>query len=1116
MATNPSAAHAAFPTTPMTVIDGTQDGAELGWSVATAGDVNGDGYSDVIAGEIHYSGANGTNSGRAKLFLGGPGGPDAVADWSVEGSAGSQFGYCVAPAGDVNGDGYADVLVGAPYLSNGSAAEGRAYLFLGGSGGLSVSPAWTFESNQADANCGYSVGTAGDVNGDGYDDVIVGAKGYTNTQSHQGRVYVFHGGAGGLGGSPAQTLNGIAADDAFGFSVSTAGDVNADGYADILIGAPYQNVLFGPPNGGAVWCFHGSASGVDSGLDWIYQGSQQDEYLGSSVALAGDANGDGYSDILIGAVGWDSGQNDAGRVLFFRGGVGGLESSPLRTYQGTQLAEALGNSVAPCGDVNGDGYADIVLGEPNRDIDQPDEGAVIAYYGSVLGPPSTAFALIHPSVANSGLGFSVQTAGDVDGDGFSDLIAGAPFFDNGHFNRGRILIYRGGADLYMLASGFEAQANSAGARLGTSVAYVDANGDGYSDLLVGAPQYDGTGTWLGRSYCWYGGPDGASTGSPWVVTGVDDGLQLGSAICSAGDTDGDGYEDVLVSGPGFDHGVSNQGIVYLYRGSAAGLAATPSWSAAGGEAVAGFGTDVASAGDVNGDGFGDVVVGMPLHDSSRGVDAGGAVLYFGSASGLTTTGKIVFKADQATAHLGFSVASCDVNGDGYSDVLCGAPDYDDGQTDEGAVFVYYGNPVGMSTTPSQILQRNIGGAGFGYSVSSAGDVNADGYGDVIVGSPYVSPGGSASVYLGSPSGLGAAPVFTYNASASVGGHFGNAVASSGDVNRDGYGDVVVGAPSYSGSQGRIFVFLGTATGVEFAYRFANEGSAAGDSYGTALAGAGDMDGDGFPDLAVGSPLFTNGQALEGLVSLYYGNRYPSGFDIAGIDVVPFQVRRDGSAPIALLGMSESSTGLQFGAYLRSPLGRADVRLDWDMEPLGSPGWVDLRTAPQWYDSGPTGGGGIGSRIHFQGVIEGLQAGELYHWRMRTRTRSPFFPHSPWISIPGNAATEGDLRMHGAPTDAPEIAQLEDGLRIESIRPNPSPHGAAIRFRMPTAGAMRLDVHDVAGRRVASLGERTLEAGAHTVDWDGRDGDGRPLSSGVYFLRLQMGDEESRARIVISR
>jgi sulfite reductase alpha subunit-like flavoprotein len=142
----------------------------------------------------------------------------------------------------VNGDGYSDVIVGAPYYDNGQTNEGRAYVYHGSATGLSTSSAWTAESNQSYAYFGRLVASAGDVNGDGYSDVIVGAHAYDNGQNNEGRAYVYHGSATGLSTSFAWTAESNQTDAYFGWSVASAGDVNGDGYSDVIVGArAYDN-----------------------------------------------------------------------------------------------------------------------------------------------------------------------------------------------------------------------------------------------------------------------------------------------------------------------------------------------------------------------------------------------------------------------------------------------------------------------------------------------------------------------------------------------------------------------------------------------------------------------------------------------------------------------------------------------------------------------------------------------------------------------------------------------------------------------------------------------------------------------------------------------------------
>jgi hypothetical protein len=208
------------------------------------------------------------------LQPGGPGSIDGLPpapNWSYQSNIwNGTFGYSVASAGDVNGDGYDDVIVGAPYLENPLMMEGRVYVFMGSASGLNTTPAWVAESNVEQAMLGSSVGTAGNVNGDGYDDIIVGAYTYSNGQQGEGAAFVWFGSATGLGpnGTPANAdwyVESNQENALLGWSVGTAGDVNNDGYDDVIVGAPGYN------NKGVAFVYYGSASGLPTTPSWTAQ-----------------------------------------------------------------------------------------------------------------------------------------------------------------------------------------------------------------------------------------------------------------------------------------------------------------------------------------------------------------------------------------------------------------------------------------------------------------------------------------------------------------------------------------------------------------------------------------------------------------------------------------------------------------------------------------------------------------------------------------------------------------------------------------------------------------------------------------------------------------------------
>ena len=387
----------------------------FGTAVAWVGDVNGDGYDDILIGAFRYPEI--ASVGQAYLYFGGPA-TDAVADLVITPPAGGSgwFGISVASAGDFNGDSYPDFIVGARQ----SGYEGKAFIYYGGpSLDATQDVTLTGESTGALTGFGASVASAGDVNEDGFDDVIVGAPLYPGGGNRPGRAYVFFGGAA-PNAVPDRVFNGIAFNDQLGSVVGSAGDMNGDGHPDVFASAPANST--GAQGAGAIYVWFGGPA-FDATADLTVLGSGVNDGL-MDAANAGDVNDDGFSD-LIGA-----GRSQV-RVWF-----GGSPPNPVpdltlgRTYA----------TVAGAGDVNGDGIDDFVVGAPHY-YSGGSSGRVSVYFGA--SSVDTLEDLSYVGEPSGGqIGICVAGGGHVDGPGPSDVIA-STYYDPEAigYNKGHVYVF---------------------------------------------------------------------------------------------------------------------------------------------------------------------------------------------------------------------------------------------------------------------------------------------------------------------------------------------------------------------------------------------------------------------------------------------------------------------------------------------------------------------------------------------------------------------------------------------------------------------------------------------------------------------------------------------------
>jgi hypothetical protein len=403
----------------------------------------------------------------------------------------------------VNGDGYADVIVGAPRWDGGQNEEGGVWVYHGAATGLTSAPAWHRQSNTTGAKFGYAVATAGDVNGDGYTDVIVGAPEWTNGQTDEGGVFVFHGSDSGLHSVTIDWYNEIdQVEAAFGHAVGTAGDVNGDGYADVIVGAPYWN--HGQEDEGGAWVYHGSATGLTTDPAWSKESNQTNAAYGYAVGTAGDVNRDGYTDVIVGAPYWTDGHIFEGATWVYLGSSSGLNAIPNWYEQSEQTGSNLGYAVGTAGDVNGDGFADVIIGVPYWSNGQLQEGRALVYYGSSAGVWFSPWQK-ESDLTNARFGYSVGTAGDVNGDGYADVVVGAPYWTNGENYEGGAWVYHGAASGPHNVPDWHAVGGQEMAHYGWSVGTAgDVNSDGYAEVIVGAPDYNGTHVNEGQALVYFG------------------------------------------------------------------------------------------------------------------------------------------------------------------------------------------------------------------------------------------------------------------------------------------------------------------------------------------------------------------------------------------------------------------------------------------------------------------------------------------------------------------------------------------------------------------------------------------------------------------------------------
>ncbi len=954
------------------IINGQCASDQSGYSIASAGDVNGDGLNDLIIGaKLSDPTSALVDAGRSYVVFGKTdtvvvnlssiGQATGVGGFVINGqSAGDQSGFSVAGAGDVNGDGLADLIVGARYSDVNGVNAGASYVVFGKTTttaiSLSTISAGTSAGFMINGQCtldqsGFSVASAGDVNGDGLGDLIVGAKlSDPATGVDAGRSYVVFGKTSFTGvalalvaqnpGQGGFVINGQCTLDQSGFSVAGAGDVNGDGLADLIVGANYSDPTTGS-NAGRSYVVFGkgdntsainlSSIGQATGLGgFVINGQCTLDQSGLSVAGAGDVNGDGLADLIIGASYSDpvTGSN-AGRsyVVFGKATTATIELSAVAAglggfvINGQCAGDQSSFSVASAGDVNGDGLSDMIIGAKFSDpISGVDAGRSYVIFGKTstnaielstiadLTTTSPNGFVINGQCTLDQSGFSVASAGDVNGDGLADLLVSARYSDpNSGVNAGRSYVIFGSINGAFAQTAVDQLGTSGNDSLtGSSAAETIIGGAG-NDTLVGA----------GGADVLYGG-----AGNDIIIINASNVTALSSVFGAGGNTaqlarvdGGSGFDTLRLDGAGIMFNLDNL--------------------ANQGDGTPGSTSRLESIEriDITGSGNNSLTLGYNDVIDMSGVTLinSGTRAALGWTDGSNGGGTYTFSGVEARHQLVIDGNAGDVvtlNGMNWTSVGTasnGGNLYTIYNSDSGLAQVLLANAMTSSVqTAISLSAIALGIGGFvingqsagdksGISVAGAGDVNGDGFADLIVGTRYSSPAAganagrsyvvfgkatttaidlSAIANLTTPSGG-----FVINGQ-SAGDKSGYSVTGVGDVNGDGLADLLIGAyrsdPAAGVDAGRSYIVfgktsttainlssIGQATGVG---GFVINGQGATDLSGGGVSGAGDVNGDGLADLIVGARLSDAAAGTDaGRSYVIFGKSSTTAIDLSAID-----------------------------------------------------------------------------------------------------------------------------------------------------------------------------------------------------------------------------------------
>ncbi|NNJ84681.1 MAG: hypothetical protein HKP13_07075, partial [Gammaproteobacteria bacterium] len=744
------------------VFYGASSNSELGYSVDIAGDVNNDGFDDVIIG-AHLDDTNGTSAGSATVFSGN----DGALLYTFHGNSGDELGYSVSGAGDVNNDGFDDVIIGAPFDNPNGADSGSAYVYSGIDGAL----LHTFGGTDGSDKLGLSVDGAGDINNDGADDVIVSIHlDDPSGNNNAGRARVYSG----ADGSVLLSFQGSGNGNKLGRAVSDAGDVNNDGVDDVIVGIPDSDVNGNDSGKARVY------SGADGSTLYTFEGDSANDKCGWSVSNAGDVNNDGYGDVIVSAYLDDVNGTNSGSAWIFSG----IDGATIHTFHGDAADDELGGEgeTGSVGDVDNDGYDDVIIGIHGADSNGTDAGSAWI----VSGNTGERLYSFQGDSAGDMFGDAVGGAGDMNGDGLPDFIVGARFADNDGTDSGGAWLFHSqiatttaGLSTISLKSGREFQ----GMLLDDAPA-----GSTFSYSIHTNPTH-GTLTLTDNSFVYSN--DGTFDDDLFQITITDDyGTSAVETI------------DVTVIG-NYAPNMTTTASALTYTENDAATTIDPGLTLNDVDDAYITGATVSiTAGFQSGAdelGFTDQSGITGAYDTGSGVltlTGSALVADYQSALESVTYQNTSEDPTETTRTMTFSVT--DGNSDGTADGALSTT-----ATRDITVTAVNDAPGLVSVQGFSVEQTSLGDAGDTFS--DAGDIDNDGYDDVIVGSPGDDTNGTDAGSVQILSGNDGAILHTFHGD-SAGDMFGSSVSDAGDTDGDGLWDFIVRAPGSDGGTGSAWLF----------------------------------------------------------------------------------------------------------------------------------------------------------------------------------------------------------------------------------------------------------------------------------------------------------------------